>query len=390
MHHPLRLLLYIEWMLFTLVTAAEVLPATFRSPNKPIWVSFAALFLLALMGLRLPQKGLLIKLLYTITEISVIWVAIFWGGLRLFSLLYIVLIIRSYLIFARRYRLWITGGAFVLFLISLKIRLDQFPPPRQPRLPEREMIFFWGLVLFFGVVLIFLQLLLDTIWSEKQAKEELATANQQVRRYAMRVEDLATLQERNRIAREIHDSLGHSLTALNLHLEMAIKLAQSQPDRARDILLEAKRLGALSLQEVRQSVSTLRADPLQGVPLGNAIEQLATNFETTTHIRPECIIDLPLHLSREVATTIYRLVQESLTNITKYARASQVEINIQTQGNSLELQITDNGCGFEPSKNTTGFGLQGMQERVLSVRGQFQILSAPDRGCQVIAKIPLE
>ena len=82
-------------------------------------------------------------------------------------------------------------------------------------------------------------------------------------------------------------------------------------------------------------------------------------------------------------------MQEALTNISKHAHASQVIIEIKTQSSAVELRITDNGRGFIPSHNTTGFGLQGMRERVLSLPGQFEIISLPDRGCQIVVIIPV-
>jgi signal transduction histidine kinase len=224
--------------------------------------------------------------------------------------------------------------------------------------------------------------------AEKQAKEELAIANQRIRSYAIRAQENGSLQERNRIAREIHDSLGHSLTALNLHLEMAVKLSQVKPEKSREVLLEAKRLGSIALRDVRQSVSALRSDPMHNQDLPTAIHKLADEFKLSNYIQPICHLDLPEQLPPSVAITIYRIIQEALTNISKYAHATEVTIDIRTESHSIEFQITDNGRGFIPTNNLTGFGLQGMRERVLSLQGEFDLISAPDRGCQIVANIP--
>jgi signal transduction histidine kinase len=323
-------------------------------------------------------------------------------------------VIRSYLIFDRQYRLWLTAGIFGLYLMTMNLFLPRRLPPRsgerfqnrpnvqnvQPRSPtrrERRDGFRWGFVVLFGGILFSLQLLIDRILAEKQAKEELAIANQRIRSYALKAEENGSLQERNRIAREIHDSLGHSLTALNLHLEMALKLAQVQPERSREVLTEAKRLGSTALNDVRQSVSTLRSDPLQKIDLPIAINKLADELKLSNQIRPACYLDLPPNLPQPIVTTIYRIIQEALTNISKYAQASEVIIEIQTFPTELKLRIFDNGCGFVFSHNTTGFGLQGMRERILSLQGKFEIISTPSKdadllhpsGCQIIAIIPL-
>ncbi len=396
MHHPLRLLLYIEWILFAVVMALEVSPHPIRSIDRPVWLNIAVVVLLAVMGLHLPASRLSIKIIYTIAEIIPILLVTI-AGMRPVGLLYVIVVIRSYLIFGRQYRLWITGGIFALYLLVPNLRHEhrpaapQFNDRSQPRMEKRSDRdeFRWGFVIMFGGILLSLQLLVDRILAEKQAKEELAIANQRIRNYALRAEEVATLQERNRIAREIHDSLGHSLTALNLHLEMALKLAHIQPDRSREVLAEAKRLGSISLQDVRQSVATLRSNPLQGKDLPTAIEKLVAEFQLSNPVKPICHLALPPALPQDVATAIYRIVQESLTNITKYADASEVIVEVQTKVTSIELNIVDNGCGFNPTHNTTGFGLQGMRERVLSLQGKFEIISAPQQGCQILATIPL-
>jgi signal transduction histidine kinase len=184
--------------------------------------------------------------------------------------------------------------------------------------------------------------------------------------------------------------LGHSLTALNLHLEMAMKLSQVQPEKSQQLLAEAKRLGSIALNDVRASVSTLRSDPLQNQGLAIAIQKLADEFQLYNQMQPRCYLDVPPNLPLPIATTLYRIIQEALTNMSKYAEASEAIVEIRQGANELTLEIRDNGRGFIPTNNTTGFGLQGMRERVLSLQGQFKIVSAPNQGCQIVAVIPLE
>jgi signal transduction histidine kinase len=407
MRHPLRLLLYIEWILFAAVMALVVSPREGQSPEQSIWLNIASIVVLAIMGLRLPTESgkLSIKVIYTIAQIIPIILAAHLR-MRFVGLLYIIVVIRSYLVFGRQYRLWVTCGIFGLSLMTSAL----FPYQRQystSRIRNPAAItrvqpsdestehrgenagFRWGFVFLFGGILLSLQLLVDRILAEKQAKEELSIANQRIRSYAFRAQEIGSLQERNRIAREIHDSLGHSLTALNLHLEMALKLSQIKPEKSREVLAEAKRLGSIALSDVRQSVSAMRSDPLQNQDLPIAIQKLADEFELSNHLKPLCNLDVPDQLSQPVATTIYRITQEALTNISKYAQASQAIIDIQTHSTELVLKIIDNGRGFIPTNNTTGFGLQGMRERVLSLQGNFEIISAPDQGCQIVATIPL-
>lgn len=184
--------------------------------------------------------------------------------LRMLPLMLIILVIRNCFIFERQSRLIITGFAFVLFLMR---EVDRFqsrslrprPPFRPPHfaVPERWLFILLSSIVVFGLVLVFLQLLVNALLAERRSREELAQANAQLRRYAVRIEDIATLQERNRIAREIHDSLGHSLITFNLHLEAALRLLESNPAEAKDFLIEVKQVAATALQDVRQSVATV-------------------------------------------------------------------------------------------------------------------------------------
>jgi signal transduction histidine kinase len=406
MRHPLRLLLYIEWILFAVVMALEVSP--YQTLESPAWLNIGIVVLMAIMGLRLPDVNgkLSIKICYFVAQIIPILVAAY-VGMRPVGLLYIIVVIRSYLIFGRKYRLWMTGGVFALYLMTMHVfpyrhqyagrigghqpnRITAVQPERKTN-PERRgdnSGFRWGFVFLFGGILLSLQLLVDRILAEKQAKEELAIANQRIRSYALKAQEMGSLQERNRIAREIHDSLGHSLTALNLHLEMALKLAQVQPEKSQQVLAEAKRLGSIALSDVRQSVSAMRSDPLQNQDLPNAIQKLADEFALSNHLQPLCNINLPAHLPQPIATAIYRIIQEALTNISKYAHANKVIIEIQTSPTAISLKVLDNGQGFIPVNNSSGFGLQGMRERVLSLQGKFEIISAPAQGCQITAIIP--
>jgi signal transduction histidine kinase len=327
----------------------------------------------------------------------------------------VVLVIRSCLMVSPQIHSWITATAFAAALATEIYRIQFIRIPALESAPrrfsqiaqERAWTTSISSMLLLGLVLVFLQLLINAALSERRSRQQLALANQQLRQYALRVEDVATLQERNRIAREIHDSLGHSLTASNLHVAAALRLLESDPDEARELLLEAKQLGSTALQEVRQSVSTLRSDPLQGKNLAAAITALVGDFQRASGIAAPVQIQVQiqpdLDLPQDLKTAIYRIVQESLTNISKYAQATTVGLSLgqvspgepigrprrEPQAPRLRLRVQDNGVGFEPSQNTSGFGLQGIQERTRALGGSLVIQAAPGQGCQLIAEFPL-
>jgi two-component system, sensor histidine kinase and response regulator len=200
-----------------------------------------------------------------------------------------------------------------------------------------------------------------------------------------RIEAMATLEERHRIARDIHDSLGHLLVVLNIQIEAALALWQDDPAQGFTFLTEAKRLGTQSLAAVRQSVSDMRADPLQGQLLDKAIATLIQEFHQATGISVESQIDLSHPVSNQVNLVVYRIVQEGLTNICKYAEATAVKLHIQTTPDKLSLVLQDNGKGFCLEDTPSGFGFQGMQERIIAVGGYMEVQSAPAAGCQITA-----
>ncbi len=385
--HPIRFLLYLEWAsLFMLALSETMTVPVAQLPRLPL-LNLGCLIVFGMMGLRLSRSKPLVKIIYTIIEIVLISIATWVGYIRMPSLLYIILQVRNSTIFQKRTSWIVNSLVFVLLLMVVRHRVTLFQILKPNFLEELGFVLF-NLVLLFGLHLVLLQLLVNSVLSDRALKSELAIANARLREYALRIEEIATLQERNRIAREIHDSLGHYLTVLNMNIEVAWKLIKFNPQEAEAFLADAKQMGSQALQEVRQSVSTLRSEPLQNQSLEVAIANLAQDFQKSTGILPKTNISILQPPADELKTAIYRITQEALTNICKYAEATTVKIDIQTD-RSLHLIIQDNGKGFKISQNTTGFGLQGMRERTVALGGNFDIVTAPGKGCKIITEFPL-
>lgn len=225
---------------------------------------------------------------------------------------------------------------------------------------------------------------------DPQAPEELARFHEQLWQTVLQFGSFSALQERNRIARDLHDSLGQALTALNIQLQTAVKLRQLDPGRAEEFLEEAQRLGATAIKEIRQTVKTLRAeDTLDSQSIETLISSLVGSFYRSTEVLPIVDIHLDEPLLPAVATQVYRIVQEALNNICKYAQATEVQVYLISTPTSLALTIRDNGRGFNLKETTQGFGLQGMRERVSLMRGQFQVITEPGAGCCIQINMPL-
>lgn len=224
---------------------------------------------------------------------------------------------------------------------------------------------------------------------ELYTPEQLAQMHDSLWQCVLQFANVSAAQERNRIARDLHDSLGHSLTGLNLQLQTAIKLCKPDPNQAQELLNEAHKLVALASQEMRQSVKALRNDATETQSLETLVTSLVNNFYQTTGIVPEVDINLAIALPSHLITPIYRIIQEALNNIRKYAQATSVQIHVCTTLTGVYLIVKDDGRGFDPVKVSGGYGLQGMQERVAVLQGRLQLESQPGCGCCISVGIPM-
>lgn len=414
--HPFPLLLKLELILIIITLLGELSSITSPSLPPPSVPSIVSILVFGLLGWVLPRGAVFYKVTYVGAEFGLITLAALLdsAGISFFPGLYAIVIMRSFLIFQALGRLVVAGIAFIsmLMLVFLRMRslmvplllgqglapMKRFPLPPPDQLQTMSPDQIRGLVLSlslnivfsFGLMLTFVFLLVNALISERQSREKLSIAHDQLRQYALRIENQAALQERNRIARDIHDSLGHTLTALNLQLEGSLKFWHPDPGRSHQFLSEAKRLGSTALQEIRYSVTALRADPLRSKSLEEAIGDLIGTFQQDTGIHPTVLFSLPADPHRETSITLFRIVQEALTNIRRHAHATAVTVSIGTEPDGVRLEIGDDGRGFEPSQNTTGYGIQGMQERAVAIGGKFEIHSQPGQGCLIRVRLPLE
>ena len=220
-----------------------------------------------------------------------------------------------------------------------------------------------GLGAGFVFIIVFTQL----AQSEHHTRQELEKANQQLADYAEQVEQLATMRERNRLAREVHDTLGHYLTVINVQLEVVDKLIDSNPERAKVAAAKAKQLASEGLSEVRRSVAALRPSPLEDRPLPEAIRTLIETSRDTGLMVTFELNGVARSLSPEIETVLYRAAQEALTNIRKHAHASAVGVRLVYETNTVNLRIRDNGVGRKDSEDSVG--LSALRERVAALNG---------------------
>jgi NarL family two-component system sensor histidine kinase YdfH len=221
---------------------------------------------------------------------------------------------------------------------------------------------------------------------------DLETANRQLSEYAARVEDLTIAAERQRMARELHDTLSQGLAGLILHLEAAdAHLTGNRPERARTIVRETMEQARSTLAEARRAIDDLRSTGTLG--LEESARQEAGRFITATGIPCELDICLPILLTDLVTEAAIRAIAEGLTNIAHHARAknAKLRITLSEQQNELGLEISDDGIGFNPEDVEAGhYGLLGMRERVRLAGGRLEIHSQAGEGTRLVVRFPLE
>ncbi|HHP7231473.1 MAG TPA: sensor histidine kinase [Xenococcaceae cyanobacterium] len=345
------------------------------------------LVLLGLMGLILPSGSHIVKVIYTAIEIGLIFYGTVLGYLHILPTLYLIVVMRSCFLFQSRGR-WIVAGVILILFLSDQYKYIQRAIPEAPDAQIHFEMHMVAETLVFGLAIFFVLQLTNKVLIERQMRQQLTTAHEQLQQYAQKIEELAAVQERNRIARDIHDSLGHALTSLNIQMQTALKLWEKEPVKARSFLTQAQDLGKIAMQEVRQSVSTLREDAPEEKPLETKIETLIDDFRKGTGLAICTSISRCGSIPLPIAKTVYRIVQEALTNIFKYAQATEVQIQLSKTPEWVHLSIEDNGKGFDPNQNSAGFGLQGMKERVVTLQGQFQLKTSPGKGCSIEVAIP--
>ncbi len=386
--HPYQFLLYTEWLMLGSCGFLAIIEFV-QNPHFPLQ-HFLVLILLGLMGIFLPTENTAHKILYCALEIGLIFYGTSLGYLHIMPSLYLVAVIRSCFLFKFTVPWIMAGLSFVLHIKHQIQYLQTFDiQTLSPSLQQSLWLHQFGSVLMFGLALFFVVKLVYALLADQRRREELAEMNKQLQEYALKIEDMAAIQERNRIARDIHDSLGHVLSALNIQLQTAVRLWHKDLNQSRQFLIQSKQLGEEAIREVRRSVGTLRADSGKEKSLKIAIESLVKEFCQGTGIPVSTQIDLDTIPSSQVVKTLYRIAQEALTNICKYAHATKVQLQIKTTSDQVCLTVEDNGQGFTANSMIKGFGLQGMRERTDALKGSFQVDTHPGQGCRIMVRLPI-
>jgi len=216
---------------------------------------------------------------------------------------------------------------------------------------------------------------------------DLEVSHRRLAAYAEQAADLAAVTERNRLARDIHDSLGHHLTAIAVQLEKATAFRERDPTVSEQALTDARRSASYALQDVRQSVGALRRG---GGPfsLSAALAELVAGISDDRFAAAVDVDGDEKLFGGAALMALYRAAQEGLTNARRHARADRVAVTVALRPTGAYLQIADNGRGFDPAPARNGHGLAGMRERLELIGGSLDVDTAPGRGTCLTVTVP--
>lgn len=268
-------------------------------------------------------------------------------------------------------------AALQLFLLFLN------PQPRM----EPQYFVITVQTISFLVVGFFISRLIQIL---NQQREELAITNARLVNHASTVEQLTTSRERNRMARELHDTLAHTLSGLSVQLETTLAYWDAEPETARGLLEKSLVATRSGLNETRRALKALRASPIDDLGLRIALEKLAdTAAERGKFTLSLSLPDKITPLFTDLEQTIYRVTQEALENIIHHANAKNVQLNLTLSSDEISLKIEDDGIGFKMENiNQEGhYGLAGIRERAQIAGGNLTVTSEPNQGTRIELKL---
>jgi NarL family two-component system sensor histidine kinase YdfH len=242
-------------------------------------------------------------------------------------------------------------------------------------------------------VLIYVVLFMRQLTAREESQkllQELQEAHTQLAEYAQQVEALTLEGERQRMARELHDTLAQGLAGLVLQLEaLEASLERDDLQKALNITGQAKDRARTTLADARRAIDDLRATDTTMV---EAVSREVERFTTATGI--PCHLDMPpeIDVSERDGENVLRFVSEGLANVTRHAQATQVQLSLVEEDGWLQIQIHDDGRGFAPQSDTAAghYGLLGLRERARLAKGQLTVQSAPGKGSTLTMRLPVQ
>lgn len=221
-----------------------------------------------------------------------------------------------------------------------------------------------------------------------QLYQELGESYEKLKKHAQTVEKLAAEEERNRIAREIHDTVGHTITALIFQLEAGRKLMSQDPDKGERMIQTSEELARSIYREMRLSIESNGQDMWRNLDLPTLLQQLLQDFARLTQMDFQFQLDgnLVEDVTHEQKFSLYRMLQETLTNAKRHGEATQVDVTLRVGDDTIQLTVQDDGAGIDTLQ--LGFGLKNMQSRAESLGGTCEFVTQANVGFRTVICLP--
>jgi signal transduction histidine kinase len=377
-----------------LAFAVMVLAAYFTTFSTIKSISVSVLVTIILLGIAYITIGIygysyithngnfLLHVGYFVTQIILgVMIIYLGGGVGFNAMILLPLAGHSVVLLPELWRYAVNGLIVSVYAVTIRLMTGGWDPV-------------WSNLPIFVAGQVFILVFTQMAVSEEQARheiqslvEELEGANQQLREYALQAEDLAIVKERNRMAREIHDGLGHHLTALNMQVKAAKAVLAINPVKAEELLGNAENLTQKALVDVRQSVSSLREQDAGNRPLSDRIRSALKACDGSGIIALFHLMGDECEVSPQTALTIYRAAQECVNNAIKHSQAAAVDVELDYRlDTKVRFQFHDDGVGSDEPEG--GFGLIGMKERVDLLEGEIRIQTSKGSGFEVEIHLP--
>lgn len=328
------------------------------------------------------SQNLSVKLIYFLLQIVIGGLIVYFGkGVGINAFILLPLVAHTAMALDQEWMLITNAGIFITYVISIMSFSNDWA------------IVWKGLPIFFAGQ-VFILIFTEMAYTEQKARikvekmaAELSDANHHLSEYAAQVKDLTISQERNRLAREIHDGLGHSLTTINMQIKAALAIMQNNPEQATHLLETAQQLSSDALSDVRNSVSSLREDNLNDISLVERINHLLEASKSQDREIVFTVNGSPRVITPQVDVSLFRVVQEAINNAIKHSNSSLVKINLSfEEKDQIKLEVEDNGQGTDSLEG--GFGLIGMKERIRLINGAVEINSSKGQGFSIKVSVP--
>jgi NarL family two-component system sensor histidine kinase YdfH len=312
--------------------------------------------------------------------------------------LYLALTLAALAVFQRARPVVLIGGCYGLFFVA-DLATNLFENVGGVKLLDQASRGSPLLVTALGTVANYLALLLFAAGylvmyvQQLHAHAQLEQAHQDLQASAAQVQELTLLNERQRMARELHDTLVQDLAGLIRQLDVAhALLSQQRIERAQAILQESSSSARSALVEARCAIGNLRAGTTEAVDLSHQVREEIERLARATGIHYEMALNALAHTPASLHEPVLKTIREGLTNVVRYAQASRVWIEAAIHQNTLTVTIGDDGIGFSPARARQAghYGLVGLQERAQLAQGHLEIRSAPGKGTILVLQLPLQ